>query len=92
MGDIILTNEELTKVTQEALPKLLKETFSKAYGNPLKNTLDIVLNSQEIQDKLKGILNNILDDMSKDPEFNVSIRETFYSAIRDYIIKIPTHK
>ena len=63
MENVIIQGNELEKLLQEAIPKVLKETLTSSYStNPLKSAIEAEIKEQEgiIKQFVRGVMADIL--------------------------------
>ena len=79
MEDLILKQEEVSKILQEALPKVLKDIFTSSYDNPLKKAVEEEIKSQE--GEIKKFVNEMMAKILSDEQFKVKIANDLISQI-----------
>ena len=79
MEDLISKQEEVSKILQEALPKVLKDIFTSSYDNPLKKAVEEEIKSQE--GEIKKFVNEMMAKILSDEQFKVKIANDLISQI-----------
>jgi len=64
MEDFTMKGEEIQKLVQETMPKLIREKFTEGYGNPLKTAIEEEFKNNEgaIKVLVREIMGRVLSD------------------------------
>lgn len=87
MEDVTISKDEVTKMAQEALPGLLKETFKSDWSNPLKDALDEILKSDELKEHLRKLIMEVYEEVSKEVDFKIFVKEAVVRQVIDQLQK-----
>lgn len=81
MNQIVIENEEIIALAKESLPKLLQETFSRTYSNPLSDVMDKILKSDEFKAELEKIVLEVYREVSQEVDFKSFVREAVVHSV-----------
>jgi uncharacterized membrane protein YheB (UPF0754 family) len=79
MEDLILKQDIVTNILQEALPKVLKDIFTSGYDNPLKKAVEEEIKSQE--GEIKKFVSEMIAKILSDDSFKVKIANDLIGQI-----------
>lgn len=87
MKDIVITQDEITELAKNALPEILKESFSSTWSNPLQSALDEVLKSDELKEHLRTIIMDVYKEVSQEVDFKLFVKEAVVRSVIDELTK-----
>ena len=79
MSEIKINTEEFEKIVAEALPKILKETFTSSYNNPLKTAVEAEI--KESEGVIKQLIKDVFTKIFTNQEFKEKIANEVIASI-----------
>ena len=79
MEDFVVKGDELKKIIQEQLPKVLKDKLTEGYGNPLKTAIEEEL--KEHDGTIKSLVREIMGKVLSDKEFRDKLASEVIATI-----------